>query len=147
MSPYARAILGRFVAFLLFLLFCFAVITHLWGCAPATRAEARGAILATTQAVKIGDETCAKYALERADIQLARVCEHAYDVARASLIVASAGVDAWEEGKRDSVTCAIVHAADELTRTAAELRQRNIKVPPVVDDSLRLAGLLGGCHD
>ena len=118
---------------------------HCLGCAAASRAEARGAVLATAEAVKVGDKTCASYALERADLPLARACETAYDVARASLIVAASHVDAWDEGQRERVTCAVVHAVDELGKTAAELRKRGIKVPAIIDDSILLASALGGC--
>lgn len=115
------------------------------GCAHATRAEARGAVLATAEAVKVGDEVCAKHALERTDLALARRCEAAYTTARGALITAAAAVDAWDEGKRGDVTCSVVRAIDEVAKTAAELRSRKLPVPPVLDDAVRLASALGGC--
>lgn len=115
------------------------------GCVHATRAEARGAVLATAEAVKVGDEVCAKRALERTDLELARRCEAAYTTARGALITAAASVDAWDEGKRGDVTCSVVHAIDEVAKVAAELRARKLPVPPVLDDAVRLASALGGC--
>ncbi len=122
-----------------------AVVTHCTGCAPATRAEARGAVLATAEAVKVGDEACAKYALATIDVNLARSCEAAYTDARLFLLTASSGVDAWDEGKRNDVTCAIVHSAEALSRISEEMRRRKLKVPVIIDDSLRLIAALGGC--
>lgn len=124
---------------LLILAFC------LTGCATANRATARGAILATAEAVKIGDATCAKYAIERIDVELAKRCEAAYTDARGSLLIASTAVDAWDEGKKRDVTCATVHAVENLTAIVAEFKTRSIPVPPLFDDAIHLVGMLGGC--
>lgn len=124
------------------------VILNTTACSTtASRAQARGAVLATAEAVKIADATCAKQALERTDLHLARQCQEAYASARSSLLIASAGVDAWDEGKRGDVTCAVVHAASDLSRTVSEFKARQIPIPLIVDDSLRLARGLGGCHE
>jgi len=118
------------------------------GCAPAAeRAQARGAVLAMAQAVKVSDDSCAKYALEKMDLDLARACEHAYDGARASLIVASNSIDAWDEGRKEHVRCAIVHGADALNEIVVALRKRNIRVPLVAEDALKLVSTLGGCRE
>lgn len=118
----------------------------LLGCTGATsRATARGAVLAAAEAVKVGDATCAKYALDRRDVDLAKRCETAYTSARDSLLVASTGIDAWDEGKKSDVTCATVHAAENLTAIANEFKSRQLPVPPLLDDAIRLASLLGGC--
>jgi hypothetical protein len=124
-----------------------AVLAYCEGCGSASRAEARGAVLTTAEAVKVGDESCAKYALQWKDLPLAKICEKAYADARALLLTASATVDAWDEGKRGEVTCAVVHAANELSTTAEALRSRKADVPVIVDDALRLVNALGGCHD
>jgi len=119
------------------------------GCAhdAISRAEARGAVLATAQAVKIGDEACAKWALNNIDVALARACEKAYVHARLTLIVAADGIDAWDEGKRAGVLCAVVHAAEDLAKVAEEFRKRRIKVPAVLEDAIALTRALGGCDE
>lgn len=126
--------------------FIIAVAVLLVGCgASATRAQARGAVLVTAEAVKLADTTCAQVALERTDLALARACEQAYDLARASAIAAAAAVDAWDEGKRGEVACALQRAAGELRKVASELRARQANVPKVIDDALGLAAGVGGC--
>ena len=104
-----------------------------------TRAQARGAVLVTAEAVRLGDVTCGRAALETRDLALARVCERAYDDARSALLVASTGVDAWSDRTRGEVACAIARAARELELTARELRARNVEGPRVLDDALALA--------
>lgn len=71
--------------------------------ASVSRAQARGVVLVEAEAVKIGDKTCAQVALEKTDLPLAKACESAYDIARASLLTAAAGIDAWDEGKKSDV--------------------------------------------
>jgi hypothetical protein len=124
------------------------VVLHCTGCSSAavSRAEVRGAVLATAEAVKIADETCAKYAIAKIDLDLARTCEDAYTQARGSLIVASSGIDAWTEQKRSAVTCAVIRAVEELSKMAKALSGKGAKVPPIIDDSIRLVSLLGGCN-
>lgn len=126
-------------------LFVFGHCTAACATVKVSRAEARGAVLAAAEAVKIGDQTCAKYALEKIDVELARACEDTYTQARGALIIAASGVDAWDEGKKAAVTCAVIRAVDEIVKMAGEMRKRNVRVPPIVDDSIRLASLLGGC--
>ncbi len=110
-----------------------------------TRAQARGAVLVEAEAVKIGDKLCAQTAIEKTDLQLAKACEQAYDVARSSLIIASNGIDAWDESKKSEVVCAISRTADELAKTAKEIRARGVAIPKLIDDALALASSLGGC--
>ncbi len=146
--PSRRAIAIRQAVAVFICLFAAAcVVAHITGCAgTATRAEAQGALLVTTRAVRLSDEVCGEYAIEHDDLALARACSTAYDVARGSLILAANGVDAWDESKRKYVICNLADAAKELSRMADALRARKYQVPVIVDDALKLAAALGGCH-
>lgn len=114
------------------------------GCSPS-RAQARGTVLATAEAVKIGDKLCADVALEQNDLPLARTCEQAYGDARSAVVAAAEGVDAWDEGQKGRVACAVQRAANGIAETVRALRGRRVSVPKVVDDALVLASSLGGC--
>lgn len=116
------------------------------GGSTASRAQARGAVEATAAAVKVGDEACANYALSRKDVDLAKGCVAAYEAARDQLLVAAAGVDAWDEGKRGAVTCAVVRAGMHLTKAIDEMSARKLTVPKVVEDAVHLASALGACQ-
>ncbi len=116
------------------------------GCgASASRAQARGAVLVTAEAVRLGDKACADVALEKNDLPLARACETAYEIARASVLTAAASVDAWDEGKKGDVACAIKRAGDELSKTVSELRARQASIPKLIEDAIALAASTGKC--
>lgn len=122
-----------------------AAMLLLAGCAPS-RAEARGAVLATAEAVRVGDETCAEVAIAKRDVELARTCTEAYRTARASVVTAAESVDAWNEGAKGNVRCAISRAAAALGETAKAMRARGATLPRVIDDALVLTSVAaGGC--
>ena len=102
---------------------------------PATRAEARAAVLVSAEPVKVLDTRCAALALDTRDIDLARRCEVAYDQARTALVVAATGVDAWEEGKKGEVACAVARAVASLDALMKEMRG---EMPAVALDALTL---------
>lgn len=118
----------------------------LCGCGPATsRAEARGAINTAAEAVHVADEICAKTALEKENLPLATACSQAYDGARTYLLTASAAVDAWDEGKKGSVMCAVAGAMGQLSVIAKELRQNFVSMPRIIEDALFLMNQLASC--
>lgn len=117
----------------------------LTGCASASRAQARGAVLATAEAVKVGDDLCARVAIEKSDLPLARSCAKAYDDARAASLTAANAVDAWDEGKKHDIACAVKKASDALGTSVEALRARGAAIPKIIDDARLLASALGGC--
>lgn len=114
------------------------------GC-TTSRAQARGTVLATAEAVKVGDHLCAAVALEKTDIELSRTCEGAYKDARSAVIVAAETIDAWDAGKKRDVACAVKSANEALSTSINALRRRGISLPKVIDDAQTLASALGGC--
>lgn len=110
------------------------------------RETARAAVLATAEGLKVADGECARIVRSTGDRELGEQCDAAYTVARATLVGAGAGVDAWDKVEaRESVTCAIVEATRELARVAVELRSKGGHVPPLIDDAMTLARMLGPC--
>lgn len=114
-------------------------------CSSASRAHARGAVLAGAEAIKVGDKACATAALEKTDLELARTCEAAYVTARSAIVAAAESVDAWDEGKKGDVACALKRAAAAIATTTQALRSRSVAVPKVVEDALALADKIGAC--
>ncbi len=114
-------------------------------CGGASRAQARGVVLVEAEAVKVGDTTCAKIALERQDIELARACEDAYNIARGALVVAALAVDQWDEGKREDVACNVSKANASLQKIVSTLRARKADIPKILDDAIEIANSIGGC--
>lgn len=123
----------------------------LTGCpkgASAPREVARGAVLTMADAVKRADEACAALAKDRADAKLATDCADGYDAARAGLLAAEAGIDAWEAGAQPGgLPCALSKAATGLSFMTKALTAAGAKVPTAVADALALARpILEACH-
>lgn len=114
-----------------------------------SRAQARGAVTATAAAVHAVDEICAETAKAKRDIELARRCSHAYDVARSSVVVTAIAVDHWDDvsSSRQSVACAMRGALDGLDSMIRETEAAGAKMPPLVNDALALATIVGMCPD
>lgn len=131
------------------ILTAFAVLLFACGAAGNERAQARGAVEASAAAIRVADGACAQIAKERRDIELARRCAHAYDIARASAVVAATAVDHWEDSTtaRSSVACAARGIIDGLSDISREIERVGAPVPPIVADALVLAPALGLCPD
>lgn len=140
------------IAMLLFLAaVAFIVASVLHGCASmgvADRAHARGAVIAGAEAVKAADQLCADVALTRRDAELAERCSRSYTFARAGLLITAHAVDHWDDPTaRQSVACASRSVVQALNAISHELKAVSAPVPPIVDDALALAPLLGVCPD
>lgn len=126
------------------LLALLALVHALPGCpkAQTPREEARAIVLTVAEGVRAADLACASVARGRVDVKLALDCADAYDRARLSLEVAESAVDLWDRGSAGDVPCATARAVDALTELGNLLRVSGGKVPPVLEDALRLAPVL-----
>lgn len=109
------------------------------GSGPPARYVARGAILGLSAATTAGDQVCATVAKQRADLPLAKSCAGAYTKARESLLIAAGGVDAWDNGAAQKVSCAVRDAASALNEIRTGLQSERTPVPPLLVDSLALS--------
>lgn len=115
---------------------------HATGCTQASdpsRELARGTIETLVHALKESDHACATFATARSVPTLAEQCARAYAEAYPSLVSAAEGVDAWNDGSKGRVLCATVHAAHALRDLYTVLEGAGARVPPVLEDALRLA--------
>lgn len=121
-------------------------------CAPSSGAKdparetARGAILTVAEAVRVADGVCADLAIATKNAELAKRCARAYDIARPGLLAAEHGVDAWDQGLRGQIVCSLVDATRALVDIEDAIVNAGGRLPPVVEDARKLAGLLGGCN-
>lgn len=112
-----------------------------------TRATARGAVLVIARAVREADVLCARYADDTGDVDTARACADAYDVARPALLAAEAGLDAWDSADSGRTACAVVDASRALRRLVEALDAVHVAIPPAARDAVELAaGLEGVCR-
>lgn len=123
------------------------------GCASASgarREQARAAVLATAEGLRVADAGCAALALARKDRDLAVACADGYDVGRAGIVGSALAVDAWDaapEG-RARVACNVASALGGLEAMIAAIHAKGGDVPPIVADARALVGALGGgCPD
>ena len=132
----------------------FGLVAIIAACAPAarsattdpTREIARAAVLTTAEAVRLADVECARLVREKRDVALGEKCDAIYGKARTSLVAAAIAVDTWEKiGSRESVTCAVIDAAAQLTELARETTSKGGQPQTIVEDVTRLAKLLGPC--
>ncbi|MDX6480348.1 MAG: hypothetical protein QOG85_858 [Gaiellaceae bacterium] len=115
---------------------------------PDERAIARGAVLATAEAVKAADVACAQYGTATEDLELLQSCAHHYDAARIALIATGSAVDLWDRAEtRGSVACALARALAELEQLTQDLAARGTRPPSIIEDARALAATLGGCPD
>ena len=107
---------------------------------PATpaRDQARAALLTIAEGVKVADKTCADASKSLQNAKLARDCADAYDAARAALVTADDGIDAWDDGSAGKVACAGKHALDALVTVENELAALNVHIPAAVVDAVKL---------
>lgn len=99
------------------------------------------------EGVRVADATCASTARAIHHAPLADACAEAYSAARLSLLIAEAGVDAWEDAGENRTACAVRDAASSLSHLVGLLRSVGATVPPAVEDALRLAPVFAGtCH-
>lgn len=116
--------------------------------APSSRAVARGAVLATAEAVKAADEACARVGADLRDGELLARCEGHYTTARAALMGTATALDLWDSvTNHEPLACSLVRATRELEAVRQELDARGRPSPPVVADALALVAALGRCHD
>lgn len=115
------------------------------GCASSmpARAQARGVVTTLAEGVAVARTTCAEEAQAQRSLPLARRCLDAYKLARASLIVASESIDAWDSGSQGRVACAIEQGASAAREMSSALAAYGADVPPALVDSLTLANALG----
>ena len=106
--------------------------------ATPARDQARAAILTIAEAVKTGDGVCAQAALTLKKADLAKSCADAYDQARAALLVAESGIDAWGQGEEGKVACASASALQAIIGIENELASNGVAVPAVVQDAVKL---------
>lgn len=143
-------------AWLAFVILAALVASALQSCSPAQakaapRETARAVVLGVAEAVKIADASCATAALtvgveDRAKGRaIATACADAYDVARPAVLAAATAVDAWDAGDHRGVICGLATAGKALGQIAESIRAAGAKLPPVVEDGLRLVGALGVC--
>lgn len=127
-------------------LLALAVLLVVQGCAPvrAPREQARSVVLTIAEGVRQGDLACAGLALAKRSVALAESCAAIVDEARAQLILAEDGVDAWDAAAVDNLPCAVLSAGDALGRLLTLTREAGGKIPPAVDDALRLVPVLAG---
>lgn len=119
----------------------FLALVALMGCMPANspeRAVARGTVLTLAEAVKAADLACASLAKRRMDADLADKCADAYAVARASVLAAADGLDAYDSVLAGQTTCAISRGVDALDTMAEAIEGGGGNVPAVVKDALEL---------
>lgn len=115
---------------------------------PSERAVARGAVLATAEAVKAADLACARFGTQTEDLELLRSCERHYDAARVAIIATGAAVDLWERAEtRGSVACALERALVEIEQIGQDLATRGTRAPTIIQDARALAAAIGGCPD
>ena len=127
---------------LIALLGCVPFLLIACGSSPATpqtpRDEARAALLTIAEGVKVADVTCADASKSLQNAKLAKDCADAYDVARAALVMADDGIDAWDDGSAGKVACAGKHALDALVTVENELAALSVHIPAAVVDAVKL---------
>jgi len=106
--------------------------------ATTSRDSARAALLTIAEGVKVGDASCAQAALSLKNAKLATDCAHAYDTARAALVAADDGIDAWNEGTAGNVACAGKHALDAIQNIEDALVLTGVPIPATVVDAIKL---------
>lgn len=126
----------------------FAALAILSRCTPSTvqREAARAAVVTLSAAVHEADVECARVVRATSDRALGERCDAGYVAARATLIVAATGVDAWSAPEaRTHVTCAVVNVARELAIMSRVIAASGGRSLPIVDDAIALASSLGVC--
>jgi hypothetical protein len=116
------------------------------GCVPAQtpREQARSIVLTVAEGVRVGDEACASIAKAKRDVSLAEGCAIVVAEARSALLVAEAGVDAWNAANEGKLPCAVSAASSALGRILDTITRAGGRAPPAVADALKLAPLLTG---
>jgi len=127
--------------FLLASLFC---AHQCAGCKPpgTPREEARATITLIAHAVHIADQACASVAYAQKNLWLADECAIAYEEARINLHLAEDALDIADEVAARNMPCAVEAAVDALGRIKDRLHAAGGKVPPTVEDALKLAPIL-----
>lgn len=140
-----------FAGFALLALFCIVMLVDcglLEPKLPADRALARGAVLATAEAVRSADQACAEYGTATRDVALLQRCEDHYTAARIALIATGSAVDLWDRAEsRQSVTCALERALVDLTQIGEDLDAHGGYPPKIIADARTLVAALGRCSD
>ncbi len=113
--------------------------------AVPARETARGVVLTIARAIDSADLVCAVTAKTRKDILAAKKCADGYEVARLDVLRASALLDAGE-AKHDApvLICMLIEATESLKKMAESIVSMEAKVPPIVDDALKLSQATGG---
>jgi hypothetical protein len=145
-------IVRSFLFTVLVLIACIA-LASVEGCAPfkgassPDRASARATILTIAEATKKADSACGSYALAAKDVDVAKRCADAYDVARNAILSASYGVDAWDSAEQGRIACAAVDAVRALAQITETLESVHVAIPPAAADAVSLAKSIGRvCH-
>lgn len=124
------------------------------GCVPPgktaespDRATARAVVLTLAEAVKDADQLCATFATSTKNVDVAKACADAYDVARPSLISAEAGIDAWDSASKGQLACLAVDAVVSLSAFSKIFDLNKIAIPVVIVDAVKLAEQMKSiCH-
>lgn len=119
------------------------------GCAStsgARREQARAAVLATAEGLRVADRACAALSIVKRDRELALACADAYEVGRTGVLAGAGAVDAWDQPtERARLACSLAAALGGLEQIAGAMRARGGEVPAIVSDARALAMLVGGC--
>lgn len=113
-------------------------------CASATplpttpRAQARAVIRVLADAVHDADAACADVARQRLDADLADSCDRAYTTARAALLIAGDGVDAWDTAQQGPLSCRVLEGAAAAEQLLGDLESAHVEVPASLTDGLSL---------
>lgn len=108
-----------------------------------TRATARAVILTLAEAVKDADQLCATFAIQTKNVDVAKACANAYDVARPSLISAEAGIDGWDDASAGHLACLTVDAVNALSAFSKIFELNKIALPEVIVDAIKLSSAMG----
>lgn len=127
-SPHRVRILRAALVALLGLALALALVAPLAlsGCAStsgARREQARAAVLATAEGLRVADRACAALSIVKQDRELALACASGYDVGRAGVLATAGAVDAWDQpSERARLACSLAAALGGLEQIAAAMQ-------------------------
>lgn len=106
---------------------------------PTTpRAQARAVVKVLVVGVDEADKTCAEIADRKDDATISDRCATARARAKAALLIAANGVDAYDEGRRGDVACATALGAESARVMVNVIESEAGRPPPALVDALDL---------
>jgi hypothetical protein len=129
------------IAVMIFVVAIFAGCEGCGGAVPVPttpREQARATTLVLADGVVLARKQCAQLADDRKDLPLAERCLAAYETAYAALMAAGSTVDAWDDGRRGEVACATSRGAGAARALGEAVASAGGRVPPTLEDGLRL---------